>query len=54
MKVLGKMVKKKEKGYFIIKMIKNMKLFGKIIKKKDKKNSILISVIRFVLELNFT
>ena len=45
MKEILKMVKEKEKEYFIIIMVIDMKEIGKMIKKKEKEYFILIMVI---------
>ena len=39
---IGKMEKKKEKGYFIIKMVISLKGLGKIEKKMKKKKNIIL------------
>ena len=45
MKVIGKMIKEKEKEFIIIKMVKDMKVILKLIKGKERKFIIIIMVI---------
>ena len=45
MKEIGKMIKLKEKEYFIGKMVVNMKVILKMIKEKEKEYYIIIKVL---------
>ena len=45
MKVIRKIIKRKVKGYFIIKVVINMRAIGKMIIEKEKEYFIIIMVI---------